>query len=182
MPSLFMAGAQTPFPSASERNNMQPDISHALQIVRYDYPDHRAEAIASTIMENAFSPAYGEGWTPAQLGSFMSLPGVILTLARMDGARPGFALTRHVADEAELMLIAIDPQWQRKAIGKTLLLDCVNHARSCRMSAIYLEVRFNNPAVLFYQKYGFEEVHRRPSYYKGNDGTYYDALSLKLEL
>lgn len=161
---------------------MQPDISHAMQIVRYTYPDHRAEAAAAAIMESAFSPAYGESWTPAQLSSFMSLPGVTLTLAELDGARPGFSLVRHVADEAELMLIAVDPQWQGKGIGKYLLLDCVKHARSSRISAMYLEVRFNNPAALFYQDHGFEQVHRRPSYYKGSDGTYYDALSFKLEL
>ncbi len=158
------------------------DISQALRIISYTYPDHRAEAAASDIMQSAFSPAYGEAWTPAQLASFMTLPGVRLSFACLENAHLGFALTRQVLDEAELMLIATDPRWQNRGVGQCLLQDCVNYARKSRISAIHLEVRCNNQAIEFYLRNGFEQVHRRPAYYKGDDGTYYDALSFRLTL
>lgn len=161
---------------------MSENISQALRILAYTYPDHRAEAAASAIMRNAFSPAYGEAWTPAQLSSFMTLTGVRLSFACLDNAHLGFALTRYVLNEAELLLIATDPRWQSRGIGKFLLQDCVNHARKSRISAIHLEVRCNNQAIEFYLRNGFEQVHRRPAYYKGDDGTYYDALSFRLSL
>ncbi|OYW88764.1 MAG: hypothetical protein B7Z20_01740 [Sphingobium sp. 32-64-5] len=161
---------------------MREDISQALRITAYTYPDHRAEAAASEIMRHAFSPAYGEAWTPAQLSGFMSFPGVRLAFACVDQAHLGFSLTRHVLDEAELMLIATDPRWQNRGIGEFLLQDCINHARKSRIGTIHLEVRCNNRAIEFYLRHGFEQVHRRPAYYKGDDGTYYDALSFRLTL
>ncbi len=161
---------------------MNGNISQSLRIHALTYPDHRAEAAASAIMNNAFDPAYGEAWTPAQLSSFMTLPQVRLSFACLDNAYLGFTLTRHVLDEAELMLIATDPQWQNRGIGQFLLKDCISHARKSHIGTIHLEVRCNNHAIEFYLRNGFEQVHRRPAYYKGNDGTYYDALSFRMTL
>jgi len=157
-------------------------ISQAMEIITYDYPDHRAESAAMGIMESAFDPAYGEAWTAAQLASFMSLPGVTLTLARLDNASLGFSLTRKTLDEAELLLIATHRAWQKRGVGKLLLDSFISYARKSRIETLYLEVRDNNPALEFYSKYGFECIHRRPGYYKGRDGTYHDALSFQLAL
>ncbi len=45
-----------------------------------------------------------------------------------------------------------------------------------------LEVRASNTAVHLYEKTGFEYVHRRPGYYRGNDGQLYDALSFRIDM
>lgn len=45
-----------------------------------------------------------------------------------------------------------------------------------------LEVRASNNAVHLYEKTGFEYVHRRPGYYRGNDGQLYDALSFRIDM
>lgn len=161
---------------------MAAPIGDMLTIRDFDRPDHRAEASAMAVMTAAFDPRYGEAWTASQLAGFMSLPGVTLSLAQLDQATLGFALSRHVADEAELLLIAVDPAWRGRGVGDALLKNCIIKARKSQVTILHIEVRENNRAVNFYQRAGFENVHRRPSYYKGIDGTFYDALSFKLSL
>lgn len=134
------------------------------------------------IMQSAFDPAFGEAWTGGQLAGFMSLPGVMLSLVRLDEAYLGFSLCRHIADEAELMLIATERRWQNRGVGEFLLCDCISCARKSHIGTIHLEVRANNRAIEFYSRHGFEQIHRRPAYYKGKDGTCYDALSFSLAL
>lgn len=157
---------------------MLPEVT----IIHYDRPDARAEATAVAIMEEAFDPKYGEAWSARQIESFTVLSGVELHIAKIDGAQLGFAMTRHVADETELLLLAVRPSWRRKGIGQILINHCIGRARKQDIKVFHLEVRANNPARYFYESLGFENVHRRPNYYKGNDGTHYDALSYHLQL
>lgn len=161
---------------------MSDRLSDAFRIDSFARPDPAAVAAAADIMSRAFDPAYGEAWTASQLDGFMSLPGVQLTLARIDQACLGFALTRQVLDETELLLIATEPRWQTHGVGSRLLEHCLSAARHARVSMIHLEVRDNNPAIDFYSHLGFEQVHRRPAYYKGQDGSYFDALTMRLTL
>lgn len=155
-----------------------PLLSDAFRIDSVTSPNARAVGLAAAVMERAFDPRYGEAWTSSQLDSFLSLPGVTLSLARIDEACLGFSLTRQVLDEAELLLIATDPGWRGRGVGSRLLEQLFAEARWGRISTVHLEVRDNNPAIDFYFRHGFEQVHRRPSYYKGTDGTCYDALTL----
>jgi [ribosomal protein S18]-alanine N-acetyltransferase len=154
----------------------------SLTISTYDRSDLRAETIAVAIMGDAFDPRYGEAWTTQQLSSFTYLSGVTLNLAQIDNCFMGFSLTRTVADEMELLLLAVSPQWQGRGVGKKLLESCISHARLEKISYIFLEVRENNDAIYFYETMGFEHIHRRPSYYKGSDGKTYDALSYRIDL
>lgn len=153
-----------------------------LAINAIERPDSRAEAAAMRIMQEAFDPAYGEAWTAAQLASLMSLHGVRLSIAQMEGAALGFALTRQILDEVELLLLAVGPQWRRLGVGAALLEECSAHARRNRAVSLHLEVRENNPAVTFYQSFGFEQTNIRPNYYRGKGGTTYHAISMSIDL
>ena len=59
------------------------------------------------VMDDSFDPRFGEAWTASQCAGLLPMPGVWLTLAREDDAVVGFALARVVADEAELLLLAV---------------------------------------------------------------------------
>ncbi|MEZ5654423.1 MAG: GNAT family N-acetyltransferase [Sphingobium sp.] len=161
---------------------MKQSVESMIDIMSVDRPDYRAEQSAMTIMSSAFSKAYGEAWTAAQLSGFMSLPGVRLSLARIEGAALGFSLSRQIIDEAELLLIATDPKWRGRGVGTALLKDFIAYSRKSRVTTLHLEVRDNNPAIDFYSRHGFENILRRPSYYRGSDGRCYDALSFKLSI
>lgn len=130
------------------------------------------------VMGDSFDPAYGEAWTSAQCAGLMPMPGVWLSLARSDGDVIGFALGRIVLKEAELLLLAVRQDGQRKGIGRMLLDRFILVAASRGADRLHLEVRAGNPAMNLYLKAGFAEVGRRKNYYTGSDGQIYDALTL----
>jgi ribosomal-protein-alanine N-acetyltransferase len=130
------------------------------------------------VMEDSFDPAFGEAWTAAQCAGLMPLPGVWLSVARDGGALVGFALGRIVLDEAELLLLAVGREEQRRGIGQ-LLLDRFQTVAAARgATRLHLEVRDGNPAMNLYRRGGFIEVGRRRNYYTGRTGQVYDALTL----
>jgi len=131
------------------------------------------------VMGDSFDPAFGEAWTAPQCAGLLPLPGVWLTLARDSGESPlGFALSRVVAGEAELLLLAVRRDSQRRGVGSKLLGAFVAEAARRGAEHLHLEVRDGNHAVALYTRAGFREVGRRKNYYHGRDGQLYDALTL----
>lgn len=98
------------------------------------------------------------------------------------GETIGFSLVRSIADEAELLLIAVAPDHHRRGIGRCLLDDFLERARNDGIARVHLEVRDGNPAVGMYRSAGFSPVGRRRNYYRGQDGKRYDAVTLAYNL
>ena len=135
------------------------------------------------IMEAAFGNRFGEAWTRSQCAGILPMAGVSLTLARdTEGTTTGFSLVRSVADESELLLIAVSPDHRRKGVGRGLLGHFLDHARSEGIARAHLEVREGNPAIHMYRHAGFEPIGRRRNYYRGQDGQQFDALTFALDL
>ena len=131
------------------------------------------------VMNDSFDPAFGEAWTAPQCAGLLPLPGVWITLARDSGGRPlGFALSRVVAGEAELLLLAVRRSAQRNGVGKKLMLRFIEDAAARGAERLHLEVREGNGAIGLYKQYGFREVGRRKDYYSGGSGQRFDALTL----
>jgi ribosomal-protein-alanine N-acetyltransferase len=131
------------------------------------------------VMRESFDPAFGEAWTAPQCAGLLPLAGVWLMLARgPDDAALGFALSRVVAREAELLLLAVRRDSQRRGVGSKLLDAFVSEAARRGAEHLHLEVRDGNHAVALYTGAGFREVGRRKNYYHGRDGQLYDALTL----
>ncbi len=70
-------------------------------------------ASVMAVMSDSFDSAFGEAWTAPQCASLLPMPGVWLTLARDGEETLGFALSRVVAGEAELLLLAVSKPAQR---------------------------------------------------------------------
>ena len=132
------------------------------------------------VMDGAFGGGFGEAWTRSQLSGILPMPGVSLVLARSSdgGEAAGFSLARTVADEAELLLIAVDPALHRRGVGRQLMDRFIADARGARLARVHLEVRDGNPAVAMYRGMGFEPVGRRRDYYTGADKKRHDAITL----
>jgi len=137
-----------------------------------------------TIMTAAFSPRFGEAWTRSQCAGILPMSGVSLMLARdREGAQPaGFSLSRTIGGEAELLLLAVDPGRQARGIGGLLLGLFLDRARAAGAARVHLEVRDGNSAIAMYRRAGFVPVGRRQKYYRGDDGSQYDAITLACEL
>lgn len=132
------------------------------------------------IMGAAFPPSYGEAWTRSQLAGILPMAGVTLTIAEERHRAIGFALARQVADEAELLLIAVDSSSQGCGVGRSILDQFVTSARANGALRLHLEVRDGNSAVGLYRAAGFVPAGRRRNYYCGADGKRHDALTLML--
>jgi len=132
------------------------------------------------IMGQAFRPCFGEAWTRSQCAGILPMTGVRLTIAEDSDGAVGFSLMRSVADEAELLLIAVDPTWQNCGVGHALLDEFIAAAHAMGAVRLHLEVRDGNPAMNIYLTAGFVPAGRRRNYYHGPDGTVHDAVTLVL--
>lgn len=126
-------------------------------------------------MGGAFDPRYGEAWTSGQCLGMLALPGVWLTLASIDDRVIGFAMARSTLDEAELLLVAVDPAHRRAGVGGALLRGVFADAQARGATRLHLEVRSDNPAIGLYRAHGFTKVGERRDYYRGTDGQRRDA-------
>lgn len=132
------------------------------------------------VMDSAFDPAFGEAWTAAQCLSTLSLCGAQLLLAKKDNAVTGFALSRWVGDEEELLLIGVLPANRRNRVGQLLIDSLLQKSSDANRKVVFLEVRHGNTAEHFYHSFGFRSIGRRPSYYRSKDGQYCDAITMAL--
>jgi ribosomal-protein-alanine N-acetyltransferase len=130
------------------------------------------------VMDESFDPHFGEAWTASQCAGLLPLPGVWLTLARDEAGVIGFALARTVADEAELLLLAVRRPMQGRGAGRALLDRFTEQARERGVKRVHLEVREGNHALSLYKQANFTLVGRRRNYYSGLAGQTYDALTL----
>ena len=144
--------------------------------------DVRDLDLVVAIMDEAFDPRFGEAWTRNQVLGILAMPRVQLVVAELDGAAAGFALVRTVADEGELLLLAVTRMAQRRGVGSALLraviVDCTDRA----VASLHLEVRAGNEAIRLYNKAGFTKVGERRDYYSGPGGQTYSALTLQRKL
>ena len=136
------------------------------------------------VMESAFGARFGEAWTRSQCAGILPMAGVslMLTRDRDSGAPVGFSLFRSVVDESELLLLAVAPDHRRRGIGRGLLHNFLERARTDGATRAHLEVRDGNPAIEMYRGAGFTPIGRRRNYYHTSDGRQFDALTFALDL
>jgi len=121
----------------------------------------------------AFAPP--EAWGPDAVRLMLSMPGAFGCWA--PGA--GFLLARAVAEEAEVLTLAVAPPARRRGIGAALVGCAMAEAAARGAAVLFLEVSAENSAARsLYAGLGFAEVGRRRRYYP--DGT--DALVLSRRL
>ena len=135
-----------------------------------------------TIMEDAFDPRFGEGWSRSQCDGMLGDVHSWITLISMDDEPAGFAMARMIVDEAELLLIAVRPSFRGRGIGQDLLRQVQATAAERGAKRLHLEMRAGNAAAKLYHAAGFEKIGHRRNYYSGENGERFDAITLALEL
>lgn len=95
----------------------------------------------------------------------------------------GFLIGRAVADEAEILTLAVDPAARRQGLGGRLIARFLAEAATRGATSAFLEVSAQNQAAIsLYLQAGFTEVGRRKSYYTQPQGAPIDALVLSRPL
>jgi ribosomal-protein-alanine N-acetyltransferase len=122
--------------------------------------------------------AFDSPWDTAAFAVLLDQPGVFV-VQRPDG----FILMRAVADEAEILTLAVRPEARRGGEGTRLVAEGVAAASLAGADRVFLEVAEDNAAArALYARTGFAEAGRRRLYYARPDGTRVDALVLALNL
>lgn len=120
--------------------------------------------------------AFDAPWDAASLSALLTSPGVF-AVAEEDG----FILIRVVADEAEILTLAVRPAARRGGLGGRLVEAAVVRAAALGAERMFLEVAEDNVAArALYARAGFNEAGRRRGYYARADGSREDALVLTL--
>jgi len=78
----------------------------------------------------------------------------------------GYCVFRTIADECELLRIAVRPELRGRGLSKKLMDQMVFYSRQKEVKSIFLEVRESNDrARNLYKSYGFVEAGIRKHYY-----------------
>lgn len=128
---------------------------------------------------------------PKPAGPFSRLFGELRQRLATEGAAPlpppdqrpelivGFIGLWMLPDEAHIVTIAVRESHRRRGLGELLLITAIHLAQAKGQAMMTLECRVTNDAALpLYQKYGFQQVGRRPQYYSDNRE---DALILTID-
>jgi len=132
----------------------------------FEVREFRAEdaAAASEILREARESA---SWSCQALVEFMPLPGAVALMSERAGRPTGFVLGRLVADEAEVLNLAVCEECRRQGEGRALLVELLRRFAESGVSRVFLEVRESNlGAIDFYERMGFRQSGRRADYYR----------------
>ena len=84
-----------------------------------------------------------------------------------------------IADELQILDLAVDPRHRRQGFALQLIQDMFRKGVSCGAQQAVLEVHSDNTAAIgLYQHVGFRQVHVRRAYYRDNG----DALVMIKQL
>lgn len=143
-----------------------------MEIVRMDHA--HVEQIAQ-IEKLCFS----DPWSENSIGCELTNPLSLWLVALEAGAVVGYVGSQSVLGEADMMNLAVHPQYRRLGIARKLVLELIEQLKAQGSHILVLEVRASNePAIQLYTELGFTQIGRRPNYYfKPRE----DALILRKE-
>lgn len=128
----------------------------------------------SRIEEECFDPA----WNYEEIMFELDNPLCIGVWEQSDGKLAGYALARVIADEGELLRIAVTERFRRQGFAKKLMKRVLSDMKNRGAVVCFLEVRSkNSAAIALYESFGFQKISLRKHYYKDDD-----AVVMKKEL
>lgn len=150
------------------RDLITDDVDAAVNVAQQAFGSH----ISPSVIEESFKSAL------AFEGTYCC------PVAETDKGLAGYLLLRKVADEAEIISFAVEPQHQGKAFGKKLMEHGLKELAASGIAKIFLEVRVSNVAARkLYESLGGAEIAIREGYYTAeHDGKAEDAVVYRIDL
>lgn len=117
----------------------------------------------------------------AELETIFNTQSNLIRGAFIESELVGFVVLATVLNEGEVLMCAVKPKHHRKGIATALLEETINQLKG--IDTLFLEVDVQNlSAQKLYKKMGFHIAGHRKNYYLQPDGTYHDAIILRLNL
>ena len=106
-------------------------------------------------------------WSRKAFGETLSYYHTLFLAAEIDGEIAGYCGFYQSLEEAEITNVAVKRQFQRRGIGRKLLLELMRLGKEQGAFAFTLEVRVSNlPAIRLYESLGFVSFGIRPDFYE----------------
>src|ERR1700688_944859 len=122
-----------------------------------------AEALAKILQ----STTEAAQWPLESYERMTQLPGAVALVCETDTGVAAFLIARQVADEAEVLNVAVLTEARRQGQASALLAGAIHQYQNSGVLRVFLEVRESNqPAITFYAKHGFIACGRRKTYYR----------------
>ena len=97
-----------------------------------------------------------------------------------DGMVVGYVGSQSCPPEADIMNVAVSPDYRRQGIGESLMVALSEALVQKGIESLTLEVRASNEgAIALYNRLGYTQIGRRPNYYTDPRE---DALIMRKEL
>ncbi len=138
-----------------------------------------------TMMARIHAVSFDDAWSAAMIRRILSMPGSFGLVARRNRqwSVAGFALVRGVADEGELLSLAVASDQRGRGVGSLLLAGVIQQSHAAGARKLFLEVAEDNfVARDLYDGFGFVPVGRRPDYYVRADGSKASAVTMSYDL
>ena len=124
--------------------------------------------------------AFDTSWTASDIERLMQIMGGFALIADQQAGIVGFILIRVIAEEAEVLTLAVAPWARRTGVGLELVEAAAAEAERRGALTMFLEVADDNPAALaLYRRAGFEQAGARRGYYARGEAAPVDALVLR---
>jgi ribosomal-protein-alanine N-acetyltransferase len=154
-------------------------------------PARRADLVRiASLSRDAIETGLVPAWTEPRLERMLRHRETMLLVARGKAAAPGaageaaslfagFGIMVYGDTRAHLNLLGVDPQFQRRGVGRRILRWLERSALEAGTFDITLEVRaVNHAAQAFYLALGYEPTGRIERYYQGVE----DAIRMRRDL
>jgi ribosomal protein S18 acetylase RimI-like enzyme len=111
-------------------------------------------------------------WAQERINDLISdSQGHYVLVAKQLDSPVGYAIARFAWGKMHIWDIAMKENMRGRGIGRKMMLQLIDHAKSRELSEVYLEVCASNvPAVRMYQHLSFKIRFRMPGVYDGEDG------------
>lgn len=137
----------------------------------------------AALLSKLHQDAFLGHWSEKEIADMLAIGGTQGWVAGLPALPMGMLLGRALGEQYEILTMAVSPEWRRHGAAKLLLGQAKAAAKKSGARTMFLEVAENNFAARgLYQAEGFTIQSRREGYYKQPNGTFTDALVMKLEL
>ena len=117
-------------------------------------------------------------WSETEFSDMLKARGVFL-LTR----EHGFLLGRTIADQSELLTLAVHPNRRRTGIARALTAEFLTRSKELGATEVFLEVAATNHAAqALYKAMNFTLTGKRAGYYRTPEGGAVDAILFSLRL
>jgi ribosomal-protein-alanine N-acetyltransferase len=123
---------------------------------------------------------FSDPWSATAFEEMLRFPLTLALVAERNGEVDGYLIGRSVAEEGEILNLAVRPTVRRQGLGGQLLEAGLAALAGAGAHRVWLEVRVSNQeAQALYQHRGFQPAGRRARYYKN---PVEDALVFQIHL